>query len=144
MALMLVTAGGIALATHHPAAAATGPALDVRGPVIVSGGLYPTSAVDPDPTLVATGQLPLTADSGRSVTAQCTNCTPGSAEAQQFQDLRVRIEAPGAVTPVYQGPLATLTAAVPAGTTATVKVWLADTGVPQAQGVTTTWSFTAG
>ncbi|HZQ27913.1 MAG TPA: hypothetical protein VFA94_09450 [Acidimicrobiales bacterium] len=130
-----MAAGGIALATHQSARAATGPALDVHGPVIVSGGLYPTSAVDPDPALVAVGTLPIT---GQSITARCTNCTPGSPEAQQFQDLRIKVDAPGAV---YQGPLAALDAAVPAGTTATVKVWLADTDVPQAQGVTTTWSF---
>lgn len=96
--------------------------------------LFPTSPADPEPELVAQAPIPLQAEAPARVTAECTNCAPGSQEAAQFEALQVEIGA-------YRGPLALLDATVAPG--AVVKVWLADNGKPQAQGVTSTWSFTA-
>lgn len=100
--------------------------------VIQAIDLFPTSSANPEPALVAQAPIALLDDAPARITAECT-CAPGTAAANQFEDLQIEVGP-------YRGPLAQLDATVVPG--AVVKVWLADTGKPQVQGVTTTWSFT--
>jgi hypothetical protein len=122
--------------------AAQGPKLEVHDAIIQAPELYPTSPAHPDPAQVASGTLDLGPETAapRRLVVSCTNCTPGSDEAQQFQDLVIEVKAPGEGK-VYRGPLAGADGALLNSSSATVKVWLGDTGKPQAQGVTTEWSF---
>lgn len=105
----------------------------MRPAVVRAVGLMPTSAANPDPTQVATGRLPIGTDGPRRLTATCS-CAPGTPEAEQFKSLV--IEVPG-----YTGPLDQLDATVAADVP--LKVWLADNGRLQAQGLTSEWSFMA-
>ncbi|MDQ1436714.1 MAG: hypothetical protein QOK43_343 [Acidimicrobiaceae bacterium] len=109
--------------------------------------LFPTSSTHPDPQQVAVASLPLaqaSTDHSKAsplrLAAACTNCAPGSVEAQQFGDLVIQVQGTDGGQ-IYRGPLSALDAPVGTAENATVKVWLADTGKPQAQGVTTEWSF---
>lgn len=108
----------------------------MRDAIVQAVDLYPTAPTDPDPKLVAKAVLPIDDEAPTAparITAACTNCAPGSAEAQQFEDLQIEVGP-------YRGPLARLDTTVVPGTV--VKVWLADSGKPQVQGVTSVWSFT--
>jgi hypothetical protein len=125
--------------THHSLAASK-PVLHVSEALVQAKNLFPTSSADPDPTQVAQGVLPLADEAPKRLTAVCTNCAPGSPEDQQFHDLVVEFRAPDGPA-VYRGPLDQLDTTVMPG--AVIKVWLADSGKPQAQGVTSEWSFTA-
>jgi hypothetical protein len=109
--------------------------------VIQAGNLFPTSRTSPDPTQVVTARLPVEVGTPTRLTATC-NCTPGTPEAEQFKALVVEVKAPGGK--VFTGPLTQLdTVVTKVAEDVTVRVWLAETGKPQAQGVTTQWSFTA-
>ena len=139
VAAIVLAAGGVATAVAtHGSPAAQGPAVEVSEALVRAVNLFPTSSSDPDPAQVAVTRLPASVDSNdvpKRLTAACTNCAPGSPEAAQFQDLVVE------VVGVYKGPLQDLDATVAPG--AVVKVWLADSGRPQVQGVTSEWSFTS-
>ena len=112
-----------------------------RAAVIQASNLFPTSATHPDPKVVSEAVLPLEAATPHRLAAQCDNCTPGSPEAAQFEALVVEVKSQGKV---YRGPLQALDAVVQKSNEhVKVRVWLADTGKPQAQGVTSVWSFTA-
>jgi len=152
VAAIVLAAGGVAagsaVATRGPSTS-TGPELEVRDAVVRAVDLYPTSSDHPDPKQVATGVLHLDEfedDKGKvdrpvRVVAEC-ECEPGSVEAQQFQDLVIEVHAHGGGK-VYEGPLADLDAEILKAKKTTLKVWLADTGKPQAQGVVTEFSFIA-
>jgi hypothetical protein len=138
-----MVAGGVVTATAVATSgsrAPAGPVLEVKPALIRARNLYPTSPTHPDPAQVAVAAVELEGAPAQRVTATCTNCTPGSPEAQQFGDLRVEVGLPGSPT-FYTGPLDGLDATVAPG--APLKVWLADSGQPQAQGVITEWSFNA-
>lgn len=155
VAALVIAAGGVAtasaIATRGPSAV-PGPELHlIDETVVVAGELFPTSADSPDPKQVATGKLDLKRlDPTRTTTpnrpvrlaAECTNCAPGSTAAEQYKDLIVEVKSDSGAT-VYQGPLAELDAKLTEAKKPEVKVWLADTGKPQVQGVLTEWSFTA-
>jgi hypothetical protein len=80
-------------------------------------------------------------DTPTRLTATC-NCEPGSPEAEQFKSLVIEVNGPSGKT--FTGPLQQLDTVVgQIAEDVTVRVWLAETGRPQAQGVTTKWSFTA-
>lgn len=149
VAAIVLAAGGVAvgeaIATRGPSAA-PGPALEVRAGVIQAPDLYPTASDNPDPSQVATGVVDLAgaASDGKTpvrLAAEC-ECAPGTPEAQQFEDLVVQVEADGGGT-VYTGPLSELSAEVVNASKTRVKVWLADTGKPQAQGVETRFALVA-
>ena len=112
-----------------------------RPAVIQASNLVPTSATHPDPRVVAEAVLPLDTKAPHRIAAACTNCTPGSPEAEQFEALVVEVTSHGKV---YRGPLQSLDALVQrSNDNVKVKVWLADTGQVQPQGVTSQWTFTA-
>jgi hypothetical protein len=142
-----MVAGGVATAVAMPSPSApAGPPLQVDQAVIRAENLMPTSSHNPDPKQVAVGVLPLSAERPQHLVAECTNCAPGSPEAEQFDALVIEVRSPGSPGgKVYRGPLDQLDAVVKAENNkdVTVRVWLADTGKPQPQGVTSEWSFTA-
>ena len=152
VAAIVLAAGGVATANAvaiRGPSTPVGPELEVRDAVVRAVDLYPTSSADPDPTQVATGVLQLDAlakAKGKAqgpvrVMAAC-ECQPGSVQAQQFEDLVIEVHADDGGK-VYAGPLAELDARILNAEKTTVKVWLADTGKPQAQGVVTEFSFIA-
>lgn len=150
VAAIVLAAGGVAaggaVATRGRSTP-SGPALEVRDAVIRAADLYPTSPANPDPKQVATGVVDLADLDGTTaaakpvrLVAEC-DCKAGTVEAQQFQDLVVEIH--GDAGRLYAGPLSALDTHVVNAKKTKVKVWLADTGKPQAQGVVTTFSFVA-
>lgn len=149
VAAIVLAAGGVAaggaVATRGPSTP-PGPALEVRAAVIRAVDLYPTSSDNPDPRQVATGVVDLagldTTSANASpvrLVAEC-ECVPGTVQAQQFEDLVVEIH--GDSGTLYAGPLSALDTHIVAQRTK-VKVWLAETGKPQAQGVITKFSLVA-
>lgn len=148
VAAIVLAAGGVAtggaVATRG-SSAAPGLELEVRGAVIEAADLYPTAPDNPDPAQVATGVVRLGdtaagANGPVRLAASC-ECAPGTPEAQQFEDLVIEVVAEDGK--VYSGPLSELDADIVDDDKTTVKVWLADTGKPQAQGVETRFSLVA-
>lgn len=113
----------------------------VRGEVHVAN-LFPTSRYEPDPERVVETRLPFDVIQASRITAAC-QCRPGTPESEQYANLVIQIEAPGGGA-VYRGPLRSLSATLPdAANNVVVRVWLADNGRAQREGVTTRWSFMA-
>ena len=140
-ALVMVAGRVAAAAVTSGSPSVENPVQIARPAVLQASNLFPTSATNPDPTVVTEAVLPLQDRKPHRLAAQCTNCTPGSPEAEQFEALVVEVNSHGRV---YRGPLDELDAVVHnAKSDVKVKVWLADTGQPQPQGVTSVWSFTA-
>lgn len=155
VAALVIAAGGVAAAVATAGSSTpVGRSLIVQDAVIKAYDLFPTSSQNPDPHQVAKGVLDLEAfadDDGdeRSkptvpvrLVAECTNCLPGSHQEQQFQDLIIEVTGHGGGK-VYEGPLAALDAQLVNAKKTTLKVWLADSGKPQQQGVLTEFSLTA-
>lgn len=142
VAALVMVAGRVAAAAVTSGSPAPENTSTLPRPALIRAeNLFPTSATHPDPTVVTEAVLPLAVDEPHRLAAHCTNCTPGSPEAAQFDALVVEILSAGKV---YKGPLGRLDAVVEnAGENVKVKVWLAETGQPQPQGVASEWSFTA-
>lgn len=151
VAAIVLAAGGVATAVAtYGSPAPSGPTLVVNEAVITAYDLFPTSPANPDPHHVAEGVLDLAEfDDEHSkpeapvrLTAACTNCLPGSEQQEQFEALVIEVHGHGGGK-LYEGPLSDLDAEVVKAKKTVVKVWLADTGKPQPQGIVTEFSFTA-
>ena len=117
----------------------------MRPAVIRTENLFPTSALHPDPAQVSETRIPAevfgAGNAPTRLTATC-ECIPGTVEAEQFESLVIEVQAPGGK--LYTGPLDSLDAVVDeAPRDVKVRVWLADNGRPQAQGVATQWTLSA-
>jgi hypothetical protein len=108
--------------------------------VVQASNLFPTSATDPDPAVVAKATLPLDVSTPVRLSAEC-QCAPGTPEAAQFANLAIEVRTPGKV---YRGPLGVLDATIDKAVKGVqLRVWLVDNGQVQPQGVTTRWTFVA-
>ena len=62
--------------------------------MVQASNLFPTSATDPDPAVVAKATLPLDVSSPVRLSAEC-ECAPGTPEAAQFANLAIEVRTPG-------------------------------------------------
>jgi hypothetical protein len=142
VAAIVIAAGGLVKLFASPSSALPqGPPGTAHGRVEISD-LYPTSPAHPDPQRVVETRVPFDLAQPARLTATC-QCRPGTAAAVQFSNLVIQVQAHGGGN-VYTGPLNDLNATLPTVTKdMTLRIWLADNGRVQPQGVTTAWTFTA-